>query len=181
MKDFNRYNRLCKVIIELILSIELNQQQIVYLLYKITSKRRNMTTHSIKTVWEENNTFSTDIDGHNVVIDLGDDQGGQNKGPRPKRLLLAAAAGCTGLDVVETLRKMRVEPKSFDIKIDAQLTDEHPKKYESMKLIYEFKGENLSEKKIKRAVELSFENYCGVLAMYKSCVPITYEVKINEE
>ena len=127
-----------------------------------------MTTHSIKTVWKENNTFSTDIDGHNIVIDLGEDQGGQNQGPRPKKLLLAAAAGCTGLDVVETLRKMRVELKHFDVKIDAELTDE-------------FKGDDLPQKKIERAVKLSFENYCGVLAMYKSCIPISYEIKINED
>lgn len=140
-----------------------------------------MTTHSIKTVWKENNTFSTDIDGHNIVIDLGEDQGGQNQGPRPKRLMLAAATGCTGLDVMSTLRKMRVEVKHFDIKVDAELTDEHPKKYESMKLIYEFKGDDLPEKKIERAVKLSFDNYCGVLAMYKSCIPLSYEIKINEE
>ncbi len=120
-----------------------------------------MTTHSIKTVWKENNTFSTDIDGHNIVIDLGEDQGGQNQGPRPKKLLLAAAAGCTGLDVVETLRKMRVELKHFDV--------------------YEFKGDDLPVKKIERAVKLSFENYCGVLAMYKSCIPISYEIRINED
>ena len=140
-----------------------------------------MATHSIKTVWKENNTFSTDIDGHNVVIDLGVDQGGQDQGPRPKRLLLAAATGCTGLDVISTLKKMRVEVDDFDIKADAKLTEEHPKRYESMHLTYEFKGKDLPIKKIERAVKLSFDNYCGVLAMYKSCIPITYKIKINEE
>ena len=148
--------------------------------YQLTSKRRKMTTHSIKTVWKENNTFSTDIDGHDVVIDLGEDQGGQNKGPRPKKLLLASAAGCTGLDVVEMLRKMRIDLKGFDISVDAELSDEHPKQYKSIKLLYEFTGEELPEKKIERAVKLSFENYCGVLAMYKSAVPVSYEVKINK-
>ena len=140
-----------------------------------------MTTHSIKTVWKENNTFSTDNDGHNVVIDLGEDQGGQNNGPRPKKFMLLAAAGCTGLDVVEMIRKMRIELSHFDIKIDAEVSDEHPKKYESMKLIYEFKGDDLPEKKIERAVKLSFENYCGVLAVYKSCLPVSYEVRINKD
>ncbi len=138
-----------------------------------------MTTHSIKTVWKENNVFSTDIDGHEITIDLGEDQGGQNRGPRPKKLLLASAAGCTGLDVIEMLRKMRVEVKSFDIYIDAELSDEHPKQYTSLKLVYEFEGEDLPENKIERAVKLSFENYCGVLAMYKSAVPVSYEIKIN--
>lgn len=138
-----------------------------------------MTAHSIKTVWKENNVFSTDIDGHEITIDLGEDQGGQNRGPRPKKLLLASAAGCTGLDVIEMLRKMRVEVKSFDIYIDAELSDEHPKQYTSLKLVYEFEGEDLPENKIERAVKLSFENYCGVLAMYKSAVPVSYEIKIN--
>lgn len=138
-----------------------------------------MTIHSIKTIWKENNVFSTDIDGHDITIDLGEDQGGQNIGPRPKKLLLASAAGCTGLDVVEMLRKMRVEFKSFDIKIDAELSDEHPKQYKSLNLVYEFEGEDLPEKKIERAVKLSFENYCGVLAMYKSAVPVTYDLIIK--
>ena len=138
-----------------------------------------MTTHSIKTVWKENNVFSTDIDGHDVTIDLGEDQGGQNQGPRPKKLLLAAAAGCTGLDVVEMLRKMRIDFKNFDVKIEAELSDDHPKQYKSLKLIYEFEGEDLPEKKIERAVKLSFENYCGVLAMYKSAVPVSYDVILN--
>ena len=138
-----------------------------------------MTTHSIKTVWKENNTFSTDIDGHEVIIDLGEDQGGNNKGPRPKKLLLAAAAGCTGLDVVEVIKKMRIEVSNFDIRIDAEVAEDHPKQYTSLKLIYEFEGKDLPEAKIKRAVQLSFDNYCGVLAMYKSAVPVTYEVIIK--
>ena len=140
-----------------------------------------MSKHSIKTIWKENNTFSTEIDGHNIVIDLGEDQGGQNQGPRPKRFMLAASAGCTGLDVISMLRKMRVEVEHFDIKVAAELTEEHPLKYKTMTLIYEFKGDNLPEKKIERAVKLSFENYCGVLAMYKSCVPVSYEIRINED
>ena len=140
-----------------------------------------MTTHSIKTVWKENNVISTDIAGHDITIDLGEDQGGQNQGPRTKKLLLASAAGCTGLDVVEMLRKMRVELKGFDIHIDAEQSDEYPKQYTELKLVYEFRGENLPEKKIERAVKLSFDKYCGVLAMYKSAVPVSYEIKINKE
>ena len=138
-----------------------------------------MSRHSIKTIWKENNIFSTDIDGHTVTIDLGENQGGQDKGPRPKKLLLASASGCTGLDVIAMLRKMRVDVKSFTISVDAELTDEHPKQYTSLKLLYEFEGEDLPENKIERAVKLSFENYCGVLAMYKSAVPVTYEIKIK--
>lgn len=138
-----------------------------------------MTTHSIETVWRENNIFDSEIDGHSVTIDLAKDAGGDDAGPRPKKLLLVAAAGCTGLDVIEIIRKMRILPKKFDIRIDAEMTDEHPKQYTSLKVVYEFEGEDLPQEKIKRACQLSFENYCGVLAMYKKAVPVTYEVVIR--
>lgn len=138
-----------------------------------------MTQHSIKTIWKDGNTFETDIDGHNVVIDLAEDAGGNDNGPRPKQLALAAATGCTGLDVVAILRKMRVEFKSFNIKIDAEISEEHPKTYTSMKITYEFEGEDLPEKKIEKACNLSFEKYCGVIALFKKAIPISYEVVIN--
>ena len=138
-----------------------------------------MTQHSIKTVWKENNTFETDIDGHNIIIDLSKEAGGNDNGPRPKQLALAAATGCTGLDVVAILRKMRVEYKSFNVRIDAELSEEHPKTYTSMKVIYEFEGENLPEQKLEKACNLSFENYCGVIALFKKAIPVTYEVIIK--
>lgn len=135
--------------------------------------------HSIKTVWKENNIFETDVDGHNVVIDLAEDAGGNNAGPRPKKLLLVAAAGCTGLDVVEILKKMRIDIRGFNVQIESEMTEEHPKQYTSLKVVYEFEGENLPKEKVERACRLSFENYCGVLAMYKKAVSVTYEVKIR--
>lgn len=97
---------------------------------------------------------------------------------RPKKLLLVAAAGCTGLDVIEIVRKMRLQITNFDIKIDAEMSDEDPKQYTSLKVIYEFEGENLPMEKLERACKISFDQYCGVLAMYKKAVPVTYEVRI---
>jgi putative redox protein len=138
-----------------------------------------MATHSIKTSWRENNIFDTDLDGHKVTIDLDEDQGGNNAGPRPKKLMLVAATGCSGLDVVEMVRKMRIDLKGFDIRIDAEMSDEHPKVYTSMKVVYEFTGDNLPVEKLERACKLSFDKYCGVLALYKSAVPVTYEVVIH--
>ena len=137
-----------------------------------------MTLHSIKTVWKENNIFETDVDGHNIVIDLAKEAGGNDAGPRPKKLLLFAAAGCTGLDVIEIVRKMRLQITNFDIRIDAEMSDEDPKQYTSLKVIYEFEGENLPIEKLERACKISFDQYCGVLAMYKKAVPVTYEVRI---
>ena len=135
--------------------------------------------HSIKTVWKVNNIFETDVDGHNIVIDLAKDAGGDDAGPRPKKFVLVAAAGCSGLDVVEIVKKMRIDIKGFNIQIESDVTDEYPKQYTNLKVVYEFEGENLPKEKLERACQLSFDNYCGVLAMYKKAVPVTYEVRIK--
>ena len=138
-----------------------------------------MVTHSIKTSWRENNIFDTDIDGHTVTIDLAEEAGGNNAGPRPKKLMLVAAAGCSGLDVVEMARKMRLDIKSFDIRIDAETAEEYPKEYTSMKVIYEFEGDNLPKEKLEKACKLSFDKYCGVLGLYKKAADVTYEVVVR--
>ena len=135
--------------------------------------------HSIKTVWRENNIFDTELDGHSLTIDLAEEAGGNNAGPRPKKLVLAAATGCTGLDVVEIIRKMRIDVKSFNINVEAELTTEYPITYTSMNVVYEFEGENLPKEKLERACKLSFDNYCGVMDLIKKAIPVTYEVKIR--
>lgn len=138
-----------------------------------------MAKHTIKTIWRKDNIFDTDVDGHTITIDLGKEDGGEDAGPRPKKLLLVAAAGCSGLDVVPLLKKMRVELKGFDIQIEAQMSEEHPKQYTSMKVIYEFEGDNLPMEKLEKAVTLSYEKYCGVMAMYKKAIPISWEIRIK--
>lgn len=138
-----------------------------------------MTTHSIKTVWRKNNIFDTELDGHKLTIDLSKEADGDNAGPRPKKLVLAAATGCTGLDVVEILKKMRIEVKNFAIDVEAELTTEYPITYTSMNVVYEFEGENLPKEKLERACKLSFDSYCGVMALLKKAIPVTYEVRIK--
>ncbi len=141
-----------------------------------------MEKHSIKTIWKENNTFETDIDGHKMFIDTAVETGGNDKGPRPKQLMLLAASGCTSLDVVSILRKMRVDFKDFNVNIEANMTDDHPITYTDVKITYEFEGENLSESKnkIEKACALSFDRYCGVIALLKKAIPVTYEVIIKD-
>lgn len=138
-----------------------------------------MATHSIQTNWRENNIFDTDIDGHTVTIDIPAESGGDSAGPGPKKLLLVAAAGCTGLDIVAIARKMRIDLKKFDVRIQAEVAEEHPKQYISIQVIYEFEGDDLPKEKLERACKMSFDTYCGVLAMYKKAVPVTYEVVVR--
>ena len=131
--------------------------------------------------WDEAMSFSSEIDGHKLVVDAAPEVGGQDKGMRPKPLMLAALAGCTGMDVVSILKKMKVEFNSFNIQVDANMTDQHPKVYDNFHITYEVTGKDLSLAKIEKAVTLSQENYCGVSAMYKQFAKLTYEIKLIEE
>ena len=123
--------------------------------------------------------FETEMNGHKVYIDADESVGGKNCAPRPKPFMLLALAGCTGMDVVSILRKMRVEYDSLSIGIDAEMDEEFPKPYTSMKVIYKFAGKNLSDEKIQKAVDLSKDRYCGVSANYKDSFPVHHEIQIN--
>jgi putative redox protein len=136
--------------------------------------------HAVSTSWIENMQFDAVVSNHHIIMDAIPEVGGQNKGPRPKELMLASLAGCTGMDVVSILQKMRVTIESFNIDIEADLTDEHPKHYTKMHIIYKFKGNELDPEKLKKAVELSQERYCGVSAAYRKAMELTYEIKITE-
>lgn len=124
--------------------------------------------------------FQMDLDGHRLITDASPEIGGNNQGPRPKQLLLAGLIGCTGIDVMSILKKMKVEVEDSSIEVVADSTEEHPKVYKDIHLIYRFKGKNLPLKNIEKAVSLSQEKYCGVSAMLKKATPITYEIIIEE-
>ena len=76
---------------------------------------------------------------------------------------------------------MRVEIESFELQVEGELTEEHPKHYKNMHLVYVFKGKNLLLDKLEKAVNLSQDQYCGVSASYKKAMQVTYEIKIEEQ
>jgi len=127
--------------------------------------------------WAGEMAFETELDGHKLTIDAAEEVGGQNKGMRPKKLMLTALAGCTGMDVISILKKMKIVPDFFNVRVDGTLTVENPKQYNSMHIIYEFKGDKLPEDKLIKAIELSQEKYCGVSALYKKAISVTYEIR----
>ena len=137
-----------------------------------------MAREEVNVTWMEKMAFEAEINGHKIVIDAAEKVGGENRGPRPKPFMLAALAGCTGMDVVSILKKMRVEPDYFNVKVEGDLTEEHPKQFYKMNVIYEFKGKDLPMEKLKKAVSLSEERYCGVSAMYKKAIELTSEIRI---
>lgn len=136
---------------------------------------------SVNIDWIKGMAFEAELDGHKIVIDAIESVGGNDKGPRPKPLMLLSLAGCTGMDVVSILKKMRVELDDFSVEVEANQTDEHPKHYNEMNIIYKFWGKDLPMEKLKKAINLSEERYCGVSAVYKAYVKMTNEIQVNSE
>lgn len=124
-------------------------------------------------------SFETEIDNFKIVVDADPKFGGKNKGPKPKPLVLNALTGCTGMDVVSLLKKMRVEFKDFEIKVDAEMTEDHPKYYNKIHLTYAIKADEADRAKIEKAVNYSQERYCGVSFMLSKAAELTYEIDMQ--
>ncbi|MCB2197337.1 MAG: OsmC family protein [Bacteroidetes bacterium] len=136
---------------------------------------------SLNLNWIDGMAFESEVNGHKIVIDAVESVGGKDRGPRPKPLMLLALAGCTSMDVVSILKKMRVELEDYGCEVVANNTEEHPKHYDEMKIIYKFWGKDLPKEKLEKAVNLSEERYCGVSYIYKKYVKMSYEIQINPE
>lgn len=131
-----------------------------------------------KVTLKEGMNFIGVLDGFDVSIDADAGVGGQDKGPRPKGLLLTSLAGCTAMDVISILRKMQVEPDDFTVETEADVTDEHPKVFKNIKIIYRIKGD-VPRDKVEKAVSLSLDKYCGVTAMLRKAAPVEHEIVIE--
>ena len=131
--------------------------------------------------WVDGMAFETEVNGHKFMIDAVPEVGGQDRGPRPKPLMAVSLIGCTAMDVISILKKMRVDVKKFSVSVDSILTEEHPKHYEKMHVIYEFWGKDLPMEKLKKAVSLSEERYCGVSYIYKQVIKISSEILVHEQ
>ncbi len=135
-----------------------------------------MTTHTVNTVFNQHMSFTADIDGHKVTMDDPTEEISDNSGPSPKRLMLAALAGCTGIDIVSILNKMKVEFSNFSINVHAALTNEHPRYYNLVKVTYKIKLAEEDKPKMIKAVNLSTEKYCGVFAMFRHFAKMDTEI-----
>ena len=134
----------------------------------------------VTTKWLSNMAFEIEVSGHKLIIDAEPHVGGEDRGPRPKPFMLASLGGCTAMDVISILKKMRIEVEKFNVTVEGDLTDEHPKHFYKIHTIFEFTGKNLPMDKLKKAIELSEERYCGVSAVYKKVIEMTSEIKVIE-
>lgn len=129
-----------------------------------------------KVIWQkEKLKFVGHVDGSpDVTMD-------SENGPTPMELVLMALGGCTGMDVISILQKMRQDIKNFEINLSAERAEEHPKVFTRINIEYVIYGSNIDENSVKRAIELSQDKYCSVGGMLKKALELTYSYKIVNE
>ncbi|MDR7419149.1 MAG: OsmC family protein [Armatimonadota bacterium] len=134
----------------------------------------------VNVTWQAPMRFDAEAEGGTrVVMDALPQHGGTGAGPSPMQTVLAAVAGCTGMDVVSILNKMRAPLEALAIGVEAERASEHPKIFTKIHLRYEFSGPNLQREQVEKAVALSMEKYCSVSAMLKKAAEVTYEIVLN--
>jgi putative redox protein len=137
--------------------------------------------HEITFEYTDGMAFKGEVNGHEIVIDADAGFGGNDQGPRPKPLILVSLIGCTSMDVVSLLKKMRVDFTDLKVSADGELTEEHPKYYHKIKLTYDIWGKDLDRAKVEKSVKYSQEKYCGVTAMLEKSSKISYEIIYHED
>ncbi len=116
--------------------------------------------------------------GHKISIDGPPEYGGRNLGARPMELVLLGMGACTAFDVVHILRKSRHEVTGCRVELEADRADQLPKVFTHIRVQFIISGNNLQEKAVKRAVELSAEKYCSASIMLGKTAKITHNYKI---
>jgi len=113
----------------------------------------------------------------NGRVDLASGLEPEGSGIRPMELLAVALGGCTAMDVLSILQKMRQPVEAFSVEVSGERAEEHPRRYTSLEVVYRLRGD-LDEAKVARAIELSETRYCSVEATLRPAVPITSRFEI---
>jgi len=116
-----------------------------------------------------------------VRMDSGPSVGGDNSGFRPMQLLLIGLGGCTGMDVLSILRKKRQDVTGFEVLLDAQQAEEHPRVFTQISIRYIIHGRGIRPAAVERAIELSESKYCPAQAMLAKSAAIDHVYEIKEE
>ncbi len=118
--------------------------------------------------------------GHSVVIDGPPEHGGRNLGIRPMELLLQGLGGCTAFDVMMILKKARQPVTDCVLEIEAERADTEPKVFTKIHIHFVITGSGVSEKHVKRAIDLSAEKYCSASIMLGQVAEITHDFELCE-
>ncbi len=130
--------------------------------------------------WQKDMVFDVEVNGHHILLDADEKWGGKNSGPRPKPLVLAALSGCSGMDVVSILDKMKITDYDMTVDVVGEMTETHPMYYHSITMTFIFSGTDLHVDKIIKAIKLSTEQYCGVYAMLQKSADISVKLVVND-
>jgi putative redox protein len=134
-----------------------------------------------KVVWKSGLAFEGSSDsGHIVPLDGFAAVGGEGKGFRPMELMAVSLAGCTAMDVISILQKMKQDVTKFEVKVKADRAEEHPKVFTNIVLEYVVTGKNIDREAVEKAVNLSETRYCSSQAMLRKAVPIQSTITIIE-
>ena len=140
-----------------------------------------MVKNLVTTKWTQKSQFETDNpSGYKFTMFDKSQDNGDVVGFAPKALMLSSLAGCSGLDVVSLLKKMHAEVADFKIDVTAELTEDHPRFYQKVKVDYHFTDHDLHPKKIQKAVNLSVTKYCGVMEMFRQFAEVEIEIFLHE-
>ena len=136
---------------------------------------------AVKVKWIDGMRFvANDDKGHSIVMDVSKEHGGEGSGFGPMQLLLVALGGCTGIDVVEILRKQRQKLEGLEIVVSGERVAEPPRVYDRVHVEYKVKGKDLKEKAVQRAIQLSQEKYCSVAATLRAKAKVSYHYSTQQ-
>jgi len=134
-----------------------------------------------KVDWKGRMSFTGSADsGFEVPLGSYPEVGGDNDGFRPMELMAVSLAGCTAMDVISILKKKRQEVSDFQVKVETERSDQHPKVFTSAVIEYHVAGKDIAENAVTRAMELSADAYCPAQAMIGKIIPITLKYYIYE-
>lgn len=129
--------------------------------------------------WLDNMSFvGESASGHSVVMDGPPEAGGRNLGARPMEMLLLGVGGCSSFDVVSMLKKSRQDITNCEVKISAERADTEPKVFTKIHLHFIIEGNDLSEKKVARAIGLSADKYCSASIMMSKTAEVTHDFEM---
>lgn len=132
-----------------------------------------------KVTWKGDMSFEAETESdHKVWMDMAEKSGGHDKGPRPGELVLVSLAGCTAVDVVIILKKLREQLDDLEVIVNSEKVDKHPRVYKKIEIEFRLKGKNLKEENVEKAIQLSLDKYCSVKTMLEKTAEISYSYDI---
>jgi putative redox protein len=137
--------------------------------------------HYVETQWMGKMQFNALVNGHVLVMDGPEKVGGENNGPIPKPFVLTALTGCTGMDIIKSLRSAGKQVSDFTLRVEGEISKHPPIVYTEVHLIYELNGDKNLHQDVLDAINDSQHSICGVSNMLKKILPLTWEVVYNGE